>query len=629
MLNRIYILVIGILLLSACANRGQGPQGGPKDTIPPRVVKEIPLNGSLNVSESKIEIVFDEYIQLSDIQKNVLISPPQQVAPEIKAIGKTVSVVLQEELLDSTTYTIDFGSAICDYNEKIPLEGYVMAFSTGDHIDSLAISGRVYNASNLNPVSSMLVGIHANLHDSALNTIPFARVTRTNSEGYFTLHNISKGNYRLYALNDVSRDYLYQPGEGIAFDDSVLTPWTQREAHWDTIWHDTLGIDPLSGDTLFTRLVDSVVHHEVTRYMPDSLVLWYFEESKQKHYFQRILRSDAHAFTLIFSAPQDSLPVIQPLRYSEMDSTASDSAWVNFLDYVLVQPNRTLDTITYWLTDSMAIQMDTIAFSMTYPFSDSLYNILPKTDTIMAVYREPRLSDKAREAYERGKRNRKLALKTNASSKFNIYDTLTIYPAFPLDSIHEDRIRLEQKVDTNIVAVAVSLCKMDSLGLKLGLIAPLQPSESYQLTIDSAACRDIYGACNDKLEAKIKLKSLDDYSTLTVQMKHFDARARIQLLNEKDEVVKELAADEKGTVFQYLEPTTFYLRLYIDWNGDGEWTTGDWLLHRQPEPVYYYPAKLKLRANWDFEETFDHLALPQTEAKPQRLIGKPKSNNRR
>jgi hypothetical protein len=312
-----------------------------------------------------------------------------------------------------------------------------------------------------------------------------------------------------------------------------------------------------------------------------------------------------------------------------MDSTASDSAWVNFLDYVLIQPNRTMDTITYWLTDSMAIQMDTIAFSMTYPFSDSLYNILPKTDTIMAVYREPRLSDKAREAYERGKRDRKLALKTNASSKFNIYDTLTIYPAFPLDSIHEDRIRLEQKVDTNIVAVAVSLCKMDSLGLKLGLIAPLQPSESYQLTIDSAACRDIYGACNDKLEAKIKLKSLDDYSTLTVQMKHFDARARIQLLNEKDEVVKELAADEKGTVFQYLEPTTFYLRLYIDWNGDGEWTTGDWLLRRQPEPVYYYPAKLKLRANWDFEETFDHLALPQTEAKPQRLIGKPKSNNRR
>ena len=101
-------------MLSACANMGQGPQGGPRDTIPPQVTKELPLNGSLNVTTKKVEITFNEYIQLADIQKNVLISPPQQQAPEIKAIGKTVSVVFQEDLLDSTTYTIDFGAAICD-----------------------------------------------------------------------------------------------------------------------------------------------------------------------------------------------------------------------------------------------------------------------------------------------------------------------------------------------------------------------------------------------------------------------------------------------------------------------------------------------------------------------------------
>ena len=240
-------------MLSACANMGRGPQGGPKDTIPPIVVKEIPINGSLNVTSKKIEITFNEYIQLADIQKNVLISPPQQNPPEIKAIGKTLSVVFQEDLIDSTTYTIDFGAAICDYNEKVPLEGYVMAFSTGDQIDSLAISGRVYNAANLNPVPSVLVGIHANHHDTALSTLPFTRVTRSNSDGYFTIHNIHNGDYRLYALNDVSRDYLYQPGEGLAFVDSMLTPYTILETHWDTIWYDTLGIDIETGDTLFTK----------------------------------------------------------------------------------------------------------------------------------------------------------------------------------------------------------------------------------------------------------------------------------------------------------------------------------------------------------------------------------------
>jgi hypothetical protein len=607
-------------MLSACANMGQGPQGGPKDTIPPMVVKELPMNGSLNVTSKKLEITFNEYIQLADIQNNVLISPPQQNAPEIKAVGKKLTVVFQEDLIDSTTYTIDFGAAICDYNEKVPLEGYVMAFSTGDQIDSLGISGRVYNAANLNPMPSVLVGIHSNHTDTAISTLPFTRVTRSNNEGFFNIYNIHQGDYKLYALNDVSRDYLYQPGEGLAFMDSILTPYTIREMHWDTIWYDTLGLDDVTGDTLFTRQIDSVYEHEVTRYLPDSLIIWYFEETKQRHYFQRVLREEQHAFTLIFSAPQDSLPLIEPLRYSQVDSTASDSAWVNILDYLLVQSNKTHDTITYWLTDSAAIKMDTIPFKLTYQYTDSLYNIVPKTDTITALYRHPRLSEKAKETYEKNKKNRKLELKTNASNKFNIYDTLFIYPVMPLDSIHEDMISLKQKVDTSMQTVSFQLWKKDTIGMCIGVIARLKPSESYQLTIDSAACRDIYGACNDRVEAKFKLKSLDDYSSLMVKLKHFDPRARIQLLNDKDEVLKELPAKEEGTLFEYLEPTTFYVRMYVDWNEDGKWTTGDWQLHRQPEPIYYYPAKLKLRANWDFEETFDHLALPQTESKPKALM---------
>ena len=97
-------------------------------------------------------------------------------------------------------------------------------------------------------------------------------------------------------------------------------------------------------------------------------------------------------------------------------------------------------------------------------------------------------------------------------------------------------------------------------------------------------------------------------------------------MDDKDKVVRELPASQEGVTFQYLTPTTFYVRMYIDYNGDGKWTTGDWLTKRQPEPIYYYPNKLKLRANWDFEETFDHLAVPQTQSKPQALIGKNTKN---
>ena len=119
---------------------------------------------------------------------------------------------------------------------------------------------------------------------------------------------------------------------------------------------------------------------------------------------------------------------------------------------------------------------------------------------------------------------------------------------------------------------------------------------------------------------------MDAYSSLLEKMVHYDARARTQLLNDKDQVVRELPAQKDGTLFEYLTPTVYYLRLYMDYNGDGKWTTGDWLNKRQPEPVYYFPSKLKHRANWDFEESFDHLAIPQVDSKPAALVGKNTKN---
>ena len=622
-MNR-YIYIIGIffLLLASCANRGQGPQGGPRDSIPPAILKEVPVNGTLNFNAKEILVYFDEYIQMNDVQKHVLISPPQQTPPEVKAIGKHMSVVFQEELQDSTTYTIDFGAAICDYNEKTPLEGYVFSFSTGDVIDSLAISGTIYNAANLDPVTEVLVGIHRNPHDSAFTSLPFSRITRANSEGHFTIHNIQPGTYRIYALNDISRDYLYQPGEAFAWSDSLINPYCEVDVHTDTIWRDTIAIDPLSGDTLFTRLVDSTFILPVTHFYPDSLLLFYFEEDKQRHYFQRILRDEQHAFTLLFAAPQDSMPIISALRPSEVDSLGNDSAWVNFLDYAIVQTSPHLDTITFWLTDSIAISMDSIYLQMQHLVSDSLYNLVPQTDTLLAVYRHPRLSEKAMETYLRNKQSRRLTIKSNASNKFEVYDTISITSEFPLDSIHTHMIHLVQKVDTLLRPLPFQLLQHDSIGMTYHLLASLQPEQTYILTIDSAAIRDIYGVTNDSIAYNIRLKALNEYASLMVKLTHYDPQARIQLLNDKDQVLRELPALPEGTKFEYLAASTFYLRMYIDRNNDGKWTTGDWLLHRQPEPVYYYPSKLKLRANWDFEENFDHLAIPQVQSKPKSLVGK-------
>ena len=607
-------LLLLLLFFSSCANRGIGPQGGPKDTIPPRMVKEQPLNQSVNFHGKKIEITFNEYLQLDNIQQNLLVSPPQQVSPIVKAVGKKVTVEMQEDLIDSTTYTLDFGNAICDYTEKNPMRGYVFAFSTGDRIDSMEVYGRVANAEDLNPVSGLMVGLQANLHDSAFSTLPFTRVARSDSLGEFGIQNLRNGVYRLYALQDQSRDFLYQPGEGLAFSDSLVIPEYETEIVFDTIWKNIADtIDSLSS----VRQIDTILTIQNTYVGPADLMLWFFKEDKQRHYFQRVYRDEPHIIKLQFSAPQDSLPLLRALPPSAMDSTRADSLWTDPWVYTLLQANPTRDTLVYWLTDSIAIRQDSIFLEMTYLKSDSLYNLVPQTDTVLAIYRAPRMTQKAKEAQEKKARERKLDLKSNAKDKFEVYDTLCIVAAFPIDSIYTDSIRLYEKQDTLLIDKPFTLRQKDVMSFQI--IAPLQQGKQYELHLDSAAVRDIYGVASDKKKFTLKLKTAEDYSTLLIRLPNYDPRIRLQLLSEKDQPVRELPAREEGTKFEYLTPKTYYLRLYFDLNGDGRWTTGDWITKRQPEPVYYFPAKLTLRANWDFEERFDYLARPQLEAKPREL----------
>lgn len=608
------------LLLTGCANRGIGPQGGPKDTIPPVVVKETPANGSNHFKDKKIEILFNEYLQLDNVQANLLVSPPQQVPPDVKAQGKKVVITMQEDLIDSTTYTLDFGNSICDYTEKNPIRGYQYAFTTGDRIDSLEVYGQVINAEDLNPVSGVLVGLHANLSDSAFSTLPFTRIARTDSLGGFGVRNLRGGQYRLYALQDLSRDYRYQPGEGLAFTDSLVVPEYQVEIVRDTIWRDTLLVDNQTLDTITMGIVDSVRIVENTYVGPSDLLLWFFRENKVRHYFQRVYREEQHTIRLVFGAPQDSLPVVRALPPSAMDSLASDSAWIDPMQYALLQANPTRDTLVYWLTDSLAIGQDSIFLEMTYLKSDSAYNLVPQTDTISAIYRAPRLTAKAKEAIYKKNRERMLELRSNAKSGFEVYDTLHILSPMPIDSIWADSIGLYEKVDTVYKSVPFTLQPTDSVPLGYLVVARLEQGKSYELRLDSGAVRDVYGVANKAKKFTLQLKTAEDYSTLLIKIPTYDPAIRLQLLDEKDKPVRELPASPEGTKFEYLTPKAYYLRLYFDLDGNGKWTTGDWATKRQPEPVFYFPAKLTLRANWDFEEIFDYLARPQLDSKPRELI---------
>ena len=154
-----------------CANRGGGPQGGPKDIAPPIPIKSTPTNGATNHTNPTIDIYFDEIVLLEKSYEKIVVSPPQLKSPVVKAYGRKVSVELLDSLKANTTYIVDFSDAIVDNNEKNKLVDYYFTFSTGNDIDSLMIGGTLIDARNLNPKGGVLVGIHSNLNDSAFQTL--------------------------------------------------------------------------------------------------------------------------------------------------------------------------------------------------------------------------------------------------------------------------------------------------------------------------------------------------------------------------------------------------------------------------------------------------------------------------
>ena len=590
-LKKQWLILALALCAIGCANRGIGPQGGPKDTIPPVALASNPELGALNFDGKRVEITFNEYLQLNDLASNLLMSPPQQTPPDVKARGKRIIVNFQDTLRDSTTYTIDFGEAICDYTEKNPIHGFSFYFATGDEIDTLETHGFVYDAENLNPLQGVFVGIHSNQADSAFIKHPFDRMARTDSTGHFVIGNIHPGTYRLYAVDEISRDYRLTPGEALAYADEPITP-------------DSIAIQA-------QHVADSLAEAAMLK---TSSFLFLFRDAQQKLYLQRTLRDRQHLITLLFSSSPDSLPELRPLTDS--------------LNYHIHASDHG-DTITLWLLDSASIAQDSLFIEARYRRTDSLYNMEWFTDTLRAVWRAPKLNAKAKEAKEREARNRRLDLKTNARKGFELFDSLTLTCSTPLERIIRDSIHIMEKADTTFKPVPFTLLPYDTLPMKLTFVGSWKEGVQYVLQLDSAALFDVYGITHIAAGYNFEVKKKSDYSTLRVKLLPFVPNARIQLLNKQDKAIRELPASPEGAFFEYLKPDTYYLRMYIDENGDGRWTTGDWQKHRQPEPVYYFNESIVTKSNWDFEQEWNYTALPQTQAKPRELIKASAANKKK
>jgi len=588
------IIAIGMLLFAyACANRAEGPTGGPKDVTPPKVLKSIPKNGTLNFSKKQIEIDFDEIVSIEKVTENVIISPPQIKPPDVKAFGKKIFVDFNENLIDSTTYSINFGNAIVDLNEKNPLKNYVFAFSTGNEIDTLKISGTIINAEDLNPISGICVGIYREMSDSVFFKKPFLRIGKTDEKGHFSIDNVKNGSYKIFALEDTNRDYYFQPGEGLALYDSLITPSFRIEAMQDTIWKDSVK-------------VDSIRNYMGTRFLPDDVTLRFFKESKKRQYLVKNERKDPFSFSLFFNTTLTELPTIKPLNFD----------WEGKYQ---IQKNNGLDSLTYWLTDSTVWKIDTLQITVTYLKTDSLFQLKSATDTLNISTRKARINTRAKQKVKEVKIE-PLKFSNNITSTFEIFNPIILRFDAPLDSFDISKIKLKQKVDTVYKALPLKWKQIDSTKMYYSIENKWIAEIDYEFIIDSATFKSIYGKISDKFSGKFKIRSLDEYSSVKIILSTFNPKAILQVLDVKDVLLASKPAIEKGTIFEYLRPGDYYIRLFIDENNNGKWDTGDVITRRQPEEVFYYPKKFTLKANWEFEETWDYKLVPLLLQKPSELL---------
>ena len=592
-----YVLAtFGIILLSyACANKAQGPTGGPKDITPPSVLKSYPANGSLNFKKKQILIDFDELVSVEKANENVLISPPQVKPPDVKSFGKRVTVDFNEPLFDSTTYTINFGNAIVDLNEKNAVKNYFFSFSTGNEIDTLKIAGTVINAEDLNPMSGIFVGIYKETSDTVFSKKPFLRIGKTDENGRFSINNIKKGAYKVFALGDANRDYFFQPGEGLALYDSLVVPTTRIEQMQDTVWKDTV-------------TVDSIRTYMGTRFLPDDLTLRYFKESKKRQYLVKNERKEPFVFSLFFNTVMKELPKIKPLNFE----------WEG---KYLLQKNNAMDSLTYWITDSLVWKTDTLKMTVSYMKTDSVFNLVPTTDTLNISMRKARLNPKARLAKKpTDLKVEPLKYLNNIASTFEIYNPIILNFEAPLYDIDISKIKLSQKIDTTFKTIPFKWRQIDSTKMSYAIDYKWVAENSYELNIDSAAFKSIYNKISNKFSGQFKIRSLDEYSSVKMFLAEFNPKAVLQVLDSKDVVLASKPASEKGTVIQYLKPGDYYVRMFLDNNGNGKWDSGDLASRLQPEEVFYYPKKLTIMANWEFEETWNYRLVPLLKQKPTELI---------
>lgn len=590
-------VVAAALLLAACASIGR-PEGGPRDMTPPVMVSSTPAPGSVNVSNGRIDIIFDENITLDDPMNKIVVSPPQKKQAQISSNGRRVRITLRDTLRDSTTYTVDLADAVRDLNEGNILDGLAIDFSTGPSIDTLMISGIVVEGRTLEPAQGMIVGVYSTpVADTALTTLPMDRITKTNALGRFTIRNLKPGSYRVFAINDLNHDFHWDRSEDIAFLDRDISPSTMAVEVTDTF------TDAAGNDSLVTR--------PATRFLPDDILLTWFNENYKPLYLVKHERPDARRLTLEMSTRSDSLPQLTLLNTVRAGARLDREA--------VLQSSPGLDSLTYWLRDTTLIGSDTLKIAARYLHTDTLDNITFTTDTLTFALRQPKKKKKRDEETDSVPKLEFVNIGISSRQPQDLNMPLLFETSTPTASIDSAGFRIEELVDSVWMPVAAKIpSPPDSLQpMRLLTEMTWKPKTKYRVTIDSLAVTDIYGNHNRPFVQEVSTHAIEDYAALFFNIGDLGPDSAIVELLSSDKPVRLEPVRNGVATFEYVTPGAYYARLFIDRNHNGRWDTGSVADTLQPEDVFYFSKKLNLKKNWDVEQQWNIYETPVDLQKPE------------
>lgn len=596
-------IMVVALCIYACANRGY-PEGGPKDETPPQVVEEVPLSYTTNFKAKRVNIYFDEFVQLNDINNKFIFSPPVKKDPKVSLKGKYVQVAIPDSLRENTTYSLDFADAIVDNNESNPLGFYRYVFSTGERIDTLELGGTVVNAESYEPVLGVLVALYEKQGDSIpLKELP-DYIARTDSSGNFRLTNLREGHYRVMAIEDANRDKMYTPeSEMFAWMDTTVFPVVEPATRVDTF---RVIEKIVEADTI---LRDSIVRTDYLAYGPSNLYLRLFLEKLTQLYLVEDDRKEREQLNFIFSIPGEN-----GLEVTLWDTLATEPLPQ---DWYFKEHSAGNDTLTLWIKDSTVYKKDTLNVILSYMRSDSTGQWERYSDTARYTFRaKEKKEGKSKKKDEDAPKVEFLEIKSNISGDLDLGARLYLEFSRPINKSTLDSIRVLEKVDTVYQLIPFQVVE-DSLRVRRVFVdAAWKAGGEYQLQIDSATIYDIYGRFNDKLEKKFKVRTEEYYGKIMVNVRGVDCPTIVQLYkaeNGKSEngkrtynVVQSKVVEQDGeVVFPLLPEGKYCVRAILDRNGNGVWDTGLYLKHRQPEEIVYLRGEIAVKQNFDVEQDFD------------------------